>query len=126
MKENTKPQSNSIENTKYFKLRIIFPPKTIGKLIKKLNFNASLLLNFLKSKAETVNPERDNPGKTANPCIRPSRILSLLFKSCVSLFPLFVALSCNIPVNINKKPIIKVSILDDNNNSDSSPIKNFQ
>jgi len=65
IKENNNPNINSKEKVKLFKLRIIFPPKTIGKLIKKLNFNAEALLNFLNNKADTVNPDLDNPGKAA-------------------------------------------------------------
>ena len=65
--------------TAWFKLSSIFPKKTIGRLIKKLNFKAFVSLCFKSKRAETVKPERDNPGNTAaawaSPKITPSFFL---------------------------------------------------
>lgn len=76
-------------NEKYSKLRIILPAKTIGKLIKKLNLKESKSSNFLNNKAETVKPDLDKPGKTANPWTKPSRMLSELVKSFAFLYVFF-------------------------------------
>lgn len=50
------------------------PPTMIGTLIKKLNSAESISLFPQKVSVEMVVPERDNPGKTANPCAMPTAI----------------------------------------------------
>ena len=45
----------------------IFPSKTTGKDIRKLNFRASVSSNFLKSKVETVIPDLESPGRVESP-----------------------------------------------------------
>ena len=122
-KEKINPKSISEENSNLLKFSAMFPPKTIGKLIKKLNFKANASSNFLKSKVETVNPERDRPGKTAKPCIKPSNKPSLLFNSPAFLYCPVFALICSPPVINNNKPIIKVIALVDKVNCSSNPEK---
>ncbi len=80
-KEVINPANSSGEAVNLSKLRIILPPKTMGKLKRKLSSKAILSLNFLKSKAETVNPERESPGKVAKLCTIPKNMPSPGFAS---------------------------------------------
>ena len=53
------------------------PPIIIGMLKRKL-YSAELVSSFpQKSRAAMVVPERDNPGRTANPCATPTTAADL-------------------------------------------------
>jgi len=103
-KAKSKPTSPFPEKWIALKLSSIFPPKTIGRLIKKLSFKETVLSNFLSSKAATVNPERDNPGKAANPWTIPKTMASLRVKSSGVLTPLFFLFNSRPAVINNKIP----------------------
>ena len=49
------------------RFRKIFPPRTTGRLIRKLRVRACVSSNFLRSNAEMVRPERDRPGRIEKP-----------------------------------------------------------
>ena len=67
IKENAIPHTDSSVKENCLKFQTILPKKTIGRLIKKLSFNAQFLSKFLNKRNDTVSPERDNPGNTAKP-----------------------------------------------------------
>ncbi len=53
------------------------PPTIIGMLKRKL-YSADCVSSFPKNKSvDIVVPERDNPGKTAKPCAKPTAIADL-------------------------------------------------
>ena len=66
-KDERRPTRLSLVKVSSSKERMILPNNTIGRLIRKLRVRAVDLLKFLINKKETVNPERENPGRAANP-----------------------------------------------------------
>lgn|GEM_PF-1199805 len=112
-KEKKNPASDSKVNSKCFIPKKIFPIKTTGRLIKKLSFSEVVLSNCLRSKVAMVDPERDSPGRAANPWTKPKTTASIFLKSRTFLKPSFLVFNCRNAVIRSRIPIPNVMIFPD-------------